>query len=240
MQRVGFHATIALLDAPDPGHSDVSRRHLHDHRGAMFPAVIIVAVVVKLIEVARPAGGPRPPARLPTPSSRRSRTSRATPATTSPIPKSSTSRSWSTEYTVNGRKLRGNRITIGEKISGFEIESTLARYTVGATVTVYYDPANPKNAVLERDLPKIVFAGVGCLLLFFIGGPLVAAAMYFHGVDWLKAHIANPIAHRSWRRRPDLLAHAPIRDRVHWRQFGGHPLADRSRAASRHGCRGVS
>jgi hypothetical protein len=160
--------------------------------GAMFPTVIIVAVVVKLIEVRKASRWPA-----------------TTGTITNSIVKAIKNKPGDAgydfsdtevfnqpfveyEYAVNGRKLRGNRITIGEKISGFEIESTLARYPVGAAVTVYYDPANPKNAVLERDLPKIVFAGVGCLLLFFIGGPLVAAAMYFHGVDWLKAHIANP------------------------------------------------
>src|SRR5205085_810590 len=30
------------------------------------------------------------------------------------------------------------------------------------------------------------------LMLFFVGGPLLAAAAYFNGVAWLKAHLANP------------------------------------------------
>ena len=68
------------------------------------------------------------------------------------------------QYRVGKRKYRGRRITIGEKTSGFELEAILARYPVGAAVTVYYDPANPQTAVLERDLPAGVWwAGVGCL-----------------------------------------------------------------------------
>jgi Protein of unknown function (DUF3592) len=160
--------------------------------GAMFPTVIIVAVVVKLIEVRKAS---RWPATKGTVINSIVQAIKKNP--TDPDYDSSDTEVFNQplveyEYTVNGRKLRGSRITIGDKTSGYELESILDRYPVGTTVTVYYDPANPKNAVLERDLPKIVFVGVGCLLLFFIGGPLIAAAMYFHGLDWLKAHIANP------------------------------------------------
>jgi hypothetical protein len=160
--------------------------------GAMFPAVIIVAVVVKLVEVRRASRWPATPGTITVSTVNASKNKPGDPGYDFSDTEVTNQPFVEYEYKVDRRKLRGNRITIGEKISGFELESTLARYPVGATVTVYYDPANPKNAVLERDLPKIVFAGVGCLLLLFIGGPLIAAAMYFHGVDWLKAHIANP------------------------------------------------
>lgn len=97
------------------------------------------------------------------------------------------------EYTVNNKKLRCHRITIGEKTSAFELEEILVRYTVGTDVTVFYNPAKPEQAVLERDLPgKLMFFGVAILMLFFIGGPLLAVFLYFNGVAWLKSHLADP------------------------------------------------
>jgi Protein of unknown function (DUF3592) len=97
------------------------------------------------------------------------------------------------EYNVGNRTHRCHRITIGEKTADFELEEILARYPVGASVTVFYNPANPQQAVLERDLPaKMMFWGLGCLMLFFIGGPLIAVFSYFNAVDWLKKHIADP------------------------------------------------
>lgn len=97
------------------------------------------------------------------------------------------------EYVVANQKYRCSRITIGERTSEFELEGILARYPAGAEVTVFYNPKDPKQAVLERDLPMgIMLAGGGCLLLFFIGGPLIAAFIYFNGVGWLEKHLANP------------------------------------------------
>ena len=44
----------------------------------------------------------------------------------------------------------------------------MRRYTVGAAVTVYYDPANPKNCVLERGVPKGVGKGLAIIVGFVI------------------------------------------------------------------------
>src|SRR5215218_1163981 len=64
------------------------------------------------------------------------------------------------EYSVAGRKLRNNRVSIGEDLGNFQVAETIAKYPVGAVVTVYYNPRHPKEAVLERDLPKGLW---GCL-----------------------------------------------------------------------------
>ncbi len=96
------------------------------------------------------------------------------------------------EYSVENKQYRGKRISLAEIISGSEIEAVLERYPVGAVVTVYYDPNNPNNSLLERDLPRIMaVVAVGCLATI-VGGPILAAILYFHGVDWLKNHVANP------------------------------------------------
>jgi hypothetical protein len=76
------------------------------------------------------------------------------------------------EYTVGDEKVRSTRINFAEKISGPDIAPTLARYPIGKTVGVYYNPNNPQQAVLERDMPALVWAGAGCLMVFFLGGAL--------------------------------------------------------------------
>ncbi len=60
-------------------------------------------------------------------------------------------------YRVGEQDYRGARIGIGEPT---DLEPTLARYPVGARVPVFYDPAQPSQAVLERTLP----VSLGCLV----------------------------------------------------------------------------
>lgn len=64
------------------------------------------------------------------------------------------------EYAVAGQKLGNNRVSIGEDRGNFQVAETIAKYPVGAVVSVYYNPLHPKEAVLERDLPKGLW---GCL-----------------------------------------------------------------------------
>jgi hypothetical protein len=56
-------------------------------------------------------------------------------------------------YQVGGKEYRGKDITFGFKQgygSPAKAEEVTARYPEGGSVTVYYDPANPQKAVLER------------------------------------------------------------------------------------------
>jgi len=76
------------------------------------------------------------------------------------------------EYSVAGRKLRNNRVSIGEDRGNFEVAETIAKYPVGTVVTVYYNPRHPDQAVLERDLPKGMW---GCL---GIGTAIVLAIVF--------------------------------------------------------------
>lgn len=76
------------------------------------------------------------------------------------------------EYEVVEKKLRNNRVSIGEDLGNFEVAETIARYPVGAIVTVYYNPLHPNEAVLERDLPKGLW---GCL---GIGTAIVLAIVF--------------------------------------------------------------
>ena len=76
------------------------------------------------------------------------------------------------EYSVAGRKLRNNRVSIGEDLGNFQVAETIAKYPVGTVVTVYYNPLHPDQAVLERDLPKGMW---GCL---GIGTAIVLAIVF--------------------------------------------------------------
>jgi hypothetical protein len=76
------------------------------------------------------------------------------------------------EYSVAGRKLRNNRVSIGEDLGNFQVAETIAKYPVGTVVTVYYNPLHPDQAVLERDLPNGMW---GCL---GIGTAIVLAIVF--------------------------------------------------------------
>ena len=80
------------------------------------------------------------------------------------------------EFTAKGRKWHGNRISIGEDYGGANTEATLAKYKPGVTVTVYYDPKDPQQAVLERDMPQGFGKGCAAIVAFVAGG---VVAIYY-------------------------------------------------------------
>lgn len=58
------------------------------------------------------------------------------------------------QYEVRGQRYQSQRIKAGEqflnvRISG-QAEGTVQKYPIGSTVTVYYNPSNPAESVLER------------------------------------------------------------------------------------------
>ena len=67
-------------------------------------------------------------------------------------------------YEVNGKTHRSSNIMAGGELGGMNVESTLARYPQGSQVTVYYDPQNPKDAVLEPG-NKTVSKGLWLMLV---------------------------------------------------------------------------
>ena len=85
------------------------------------------------------------------------------------------------EFTAGGRSVRGSRVSIADNPGGEHTEATLTRYPVGATVTVYYDPDDPRNCTLEREASKDLTAK-GCLAAIAIfalfGGVIYALAAY--------------------------------------------------------------
>jgi hypothetical protein len=78
-------------------------------------------------------------------------------------------------FSVGGREYRGDRIVLGEVGAG-EIDAMLAKYPAGKEVTVFYDPADPNNCVLEHGIPSYVFSG--CLWLTAIAIAGIAGFYY--------------------------------------------------------------
>jgi hypothetical protein len=129
--------------------------------------------------------------------SRRASASRSWPATTGKIlaagiePRRSHSSHGSStsyypvvqyEYTVNGQRFLGNRITFGGDVGyGWTgmAQRQIANYVPNSDVAVFYDPTEPGNAVLERTagtsgkiywlVAILIFVILGVTMVFTTG-----------------------------------------------------------------------
>jgi hypothetical protein len=80
-------------------------------------------------------------------------------------------------FTVNGRRIEGQRIGIGEDLGNFRVAEKLLHYPVGKDVTVFYDRKRPENCVLERDISDRTFKiAILCGALFGVCGMLAIFA----------------------------------------------------------------
>lgn len=93
------------------------------------------------------------------------------------------SSSISYRYTVDGQEFVSSQISMAKKFDSYFSTlpgrgdaayegSWLAKYPVGKHVSVYYDPNDPANALLERDevwLAYLFFAVAGALALLGLG-----------------------------------------------------------------------
>jgi len=117
--------------------------------GALFvlavPALLVAAIVTKLREVRRAAKWTQGSARI-----LRSELVDATfNGRDEKLPEVEY------EFSVRFDKFRGKRISIGEIMPGSaQVQTVLTLYPAGATATVFYDPGNPRDCVLERDVPQ--------------------------------------------------------------------------------------
>ncbi len=96
------------------------------------------------------------------------------------------------EYMLDGKTFCGKRISLAEVIPEGEIETIPNRYPMGASVTVYYDPANPCQAVLERDLPADFGKGLAGVFGFIGGGVILALLILAKAPQMLAPHLPSP------------------------------------------------
>lgn len=104
------------------------------------------------------------------------------------------------EYSVGARKLSNDRVSIGEDRGNFEVAETVARYPVGKPVTVYYNPKDPNEAVLERDPPAHLWGCVWAIAII----PLVGLVIADFGFSALTDKIAGAMG--SWDRAAQTVA----------------------------------
>lgn len=93
-------------------------------------------------------------------------------------------------YEIAGQIYRNTRVTIGEDRGNFEVAETLARYPVGQPVTVYYNPARPSEALLERELDGM-WVRIGWVVAVFvvlIFGSIVGLSKL---TQFASGHVAN-------------------------------------------------
>jgi hypothetical protein len=74
------------------------------------------------------------------------------------------------EYEVNGVRYMGKRIRFSDRSHARKkrAQAELDLYPVNSSVTVFFDPAKPSDAVLSREYPDrnmLMFFGVGLLVL---------------------------------------------------------------------------
>ena len=58
-------------------------------------------------------------------------------------------------YQVGGQAHKGSRIAPGPEVGGTGANKVIERYATGAEVTVFYNPGNPADAVLEKQAPSM-------------------------------------------------------------------------------------
>src|SRR5690242_3083483 len=115
----------------------------------MIPTSIAGVIVYKMGEVRRASRWPSAPGRIVVCKTRKVHTKQSGGA-----PSIGNVPDITYVYTVDGVERRGKRIGIGEiKPDSPEVEAALERYQVGRTGPVFYNPAKPDEAVLERDPP---------------------------------------------------------------------------------------
>ena len=149
-----------------------------------LPGIIVFAIIVKMREVRRAATWKQGRAEI-VKSELVAQTVQNSGAASKRVNKPSITY----EFTVGPQRYRGTRIGIGE-IAGNDprIPEIMKRYRHGASVPVYYDPENPKNCVLERDVPAgfgAIWVFIGALTVVFLG-----IALFFMFPDQALAFLA--------------------------------------------------
>lgn len=98
-------------------------------------------------------------------------------------------------FNIASRTYHGSRIDLAERPAAMTVEEVSQRYPVGKTVDVYYDPADPHDCVLDRNLPA--GAAKGCLVVMLVVVPALAVGMVIltAGPGWVRAVLPNSQPH---------------------------------------------
>lgn len=134
-----------------------------------FPGLIVFAIVSKMREVRRAATWTQGSARIvksEVVSEERELSGGGTHTVTLPAVEY--------EFSIGFNKFSGKRISIGEIMPRTpQVQEAVERYRVGTSVPVYYDPKNPAESALERELPKnfqLIWVFVAVFAVACVGG----------------------------------------------------------------------
>jgi hypothetical protein len=84
------------------------------------------------------------------------------------------------EYEVGGRRYVSERVSFGAMTSDADRRTEAAMYGEGMRFPVYYDPADPKVAVLETGVQGGVYTGLVIGAVCALIGLVLMYAMLFH------------------------------------------------------------
>lgn len=163
--------------------------------GALMIGVLIVATLVKYLEVSKAQRWEQAPGRVLTSQARARKVRTVESRTGAEGGADRDVRNFAEvtyEYRVAGKTYRGKRISIGEDLGDMAVEQRLARYPVGASVTVYYDPQQPDQAVLERNAPAVVWRTLAILIAVCIALLIGATIGFPVLIDAARANLARP------------------------------------------------
>jgi hypothetical protein len=157
---------------------------------AAFPALIVFAAVYKYMEVTQAARWPRAQGRVVVSTSEVRQVRSGGPNACDTEPRTFAKIVY--EFSVAGRKYRGNRVSIGEDMGNFQVAETIAKYPCGKDVFVYYNPRRPTEAVLERELPPGIWKGVTIVVVVLVG-LIVGSIVGFNKLgDFVRGIVRNP------------------------------------------------
>ena len=136
------------------------------------PALILVAAIVKYVEVLKARNWSTAQGRIVMSTSEDRRVKKGVDSDSDTETRNFAKIVY--EYKIANHTYQCDRVTIGEDLGNSEVAETIARYPVGKAVTVYYNPNKRTQAVLERDLPPFVWKGIliiiGVLVALIVGG----------------------------------------------------------------------
>ncbi len=99
------------------------------------------------------------------------------------------------DYSVGRRSFRGRRVAQGQDRTlgsylpdAVDPPEVVQRYPVGTLVTVYYDPAQPLDCILEPRITRFTIGGLVISVLMIILGAVIFVKRPFREIDRLEAY----------------------------------------------------
>jgi hypothetical protein len=110
------------------------------------------------------------------------------------------------QYTVNSTDYVNNRVTHSTSSDNVgDFQQSLGRrlehhYRAGQTVRIWFDPSNPEDAIISRDIRWGLFGLKGIFVLLFGG---VGFGLIYFGLRGRKVNTSPEVVDKPWLKNPD-------------------------------------